>query len=159
MQKFFQGGGGGGGGGQILVPDKKEGEEAYVWCYTLYTLAWGGPVLALHTHTHCINIHIHIHMHSRVSYRIFFWRGEVFICPLHSMLNSFIHMIASYLHKISCTIPMQLAVISSKPGEGKLFLGGENPSATPPLYETLHSTTHTYIIRTCTTPTHVHIHT
>ena len=30
---------------------------------------------------------------------------------------------------------MQLAVISSRPGEGKLFLGGENPSA--PLYETL----------------------
>ena len=37
----------------------------------------------------------------RVSYRIFFWRREGFfffktMCPLHSMLNSFIHMKVSY---------------------------------------------------------------
>ena len=61
---------------------------------------------------------------------------------------------------------MQLAVISSKPGEGKLFLGGggggggENPNATPPLYETLEGY---FSVNVCVcvyvcTYVHVHIH-
>ena len=61
------------------------------------------------------------------------------MCPLHSMLNSFIHMKSMQL--LYTKSPMQLAVISSKPGEEKLFLGGENLSASPPplsLYETLY---------------------
>ena len=62
----------------------------------------------------------------------FFLEGGRFfntMCPLHSLLNCFIHMKAMQLlyttfPTLSAKFPVQLAVISSKLGEGKLYLGG-----------------------------------